>query len=209
MNSAARHSVARRGLTLVELLIALMITAMMGLAIGSMMTMVGSASGRDSAERTALLRAHAGQVRLRAYMDNALSILQHDEDSQATAIWLYDKLVADSVNLREVRLITVADGLVTVEWVAFPENWSQAMQDSADVVLPGDSDFFAAMAAQRALGQTRTTTLLNHVQDASWALSAASPQDAERARLTLTLDAEGSPVQALYAFGLKDHTIPD
>ncbi len=200
---------ARRGLTIIELLIALAITAMMGLAIGSMMTTVGSATGRDSAERTALLRAHAGQVRLRAYMDNALSILQHDDEADAAVIWLYDHLTEDSVNLREIRLIAVADGAITVEWVAFPENWSEAMKDAADVVLSPGADFFATIAAQRALGQTRTTTLLNHVEEASWALNAPSPQNATRARLALTLDAQGSPVEAYYAFGLKDHAFPN
>lgn len=209
MTPQPRHPAVRAGLTLVELLIALMITALMGLAIGSMMTTVGAATGRESAERAALLRAHAGQVRLRAYMDNALSILQHDDDNDAAVIWLYDNLVQDTVNVREIRLITVDEGEITVEWVQFPDNWTDIMRDAADTVLPPAADFFAAMAAQRALGQTRTTTLLSHVQDAAWTLSASPAQSATRARLALTLDAQGSPVQTLYAFGLKDHAIPN
>jgi hypothetical protein len=206
---ATRTTRAPLGLTIIELLIALVITAMMGLAIGSMMSMVSAVSDSDRAERTALLRVHAGQVRLRAYMDNALCALQHDADDGVAAIWLYDLLTEDSVNLREIRLLTVADGAVTVEWVSFPDNWNDAMKDAADVVVPAGADFIAAIEAQRALGYTRTTTLLSDVQDAAWSFSDKTVLESPRARLDITIDADGEAVQALYAFGMKDHTLPE
>ncbi len=198
-----------RGLSLIELMIALIITAMMGLAIGSMMSMVGAVSDSDRIMRSALLRAHAAQVRLRAYMDNALCVLQHDADANVAAIWLYDQLSPDSVNLREIRLITVSGGAVTTEWVSFPDNWTDTMKDAADVVLAPSADFIAAIAAQRALGYTKTTTLLSDVDAGAWAFSEKTTQQSKRARLELTIDAEGEAVDSLYAFGLKDHTLPE
>jgi len=201
---------ARPGLTLIELLIALVITALMGLAIGSMMTMVGSVSERDRTERAALLRAHAGQVRLRAYMDPALCVLQHDEDDHAAVVWLYDMNGAEAVNLTELRLIGVNDdGELTVEWVKFPENWTELQLIAADLTVPAGSDFAGAIALQRGLGYTRTTTLLTGVSDAAWTFSEKTPPESSRVRLGLTLESGDASFGALYAFGLKDHAQPE
>ncbi|MBL0922122.1 MAG: prepilin-type N-terminal cleavage/methylation domain-containing protein [Phycisphaerales bacterium] len=204
-----RTNTMRRGLTLVELMIALVITAIMGLAIGSMMTMVSSVTDRERSERASLLRAHAGQVRLRAYMDSALCVLQHDSDNQSAVIWLYDKNAPGSVNLTELRLVSIEGDELQVEWVKFPENWSALQTDAADLVVPAGSNFALAIAAQRALGYTRTTTLLGDVAEASWTFSGKSVPESSRARLSLTLETEGQTYQAMYAFGLKDHAQPD
>ena len=75
-------------MTLAELLIATVITSMIGLAIASMMAAVsnGVTVRRDS--RTHVLRGHAAHTRLGAYVTDSNCVLDHADD--VLTIWLDD-----------------------------------------------------------------------------------------------------------------------
>ncbi|TVQ64965.1 MAG: hypothetical protein EA379_00560 [Phycisphaerales bacterium] len=211
--SAARTNARRgaRGMTLIELTLALIVTAMMGLAIASMMAMVGSVAQTDRDGRSVMLRAHAGQTRLGVYMGHALCALQHAPERHALAVWLHDKNAPGAVNLTEFRVVwhDPVSGSLSVERVAFPDHWSEMMKEQADVPLAKTTDFVSVMQTQRSLGFTKTTTLLDNVWTAQWTLSAAPAQDAHRVRLAMTLGVdEERSVPALFAFGFAGHKPP-
>jgi len=98
---SVRH---RAGLTLVELLLAVAITALIGGAISIVMTAAGQNLTRVSEVRSALQRAHATHARLRAYTDASFCILEEDS-AQGVAVWLHDERTGGTINLSELRIL--------------------------------------------------------------------------------------------------------
>lgn len=201
---------SRPGLTLLELLIAVSITVIAGLALTTVLTTIARGMTSSTESRSALQRAHAAYVRTRAYSDPALCLLQHDPD-QGFAIWLNDAKVNNVVNLREFRCFWFhADTQsITIERVEFPEQWSEELKVSSDIALDKDHDFLAEMEVQRGLGNTVSETLCDGVRNWSVAHDAVSAQDAGLFRLTLTMnDGSDEPPQILAVHGFVGHQPP-
>ena len=198
----------RRGVTLLELMLALSVTAMVGLGVASMLSMISSSTRNAREARSLLLRAHAGQIRLRSYLDSSLRMLGYDA-AQGLAIWLHDQRTVDSVNLSEVRVFWYDGGARTlsVEWVSFPEAWTELQIQAVDTVVPDGSDYFAVMEAQRAAGMTATLEL---VEDVTWlGMSFDVPTITDATRMTmemeLAMDDEDGRKRTLSTFGLANH----
>jgi len=209
-SSTIRRPVAQRGLSVVELLIGIAITAMVALAIGAMLTMVAKASARSRDDQSILMRAHLAQSRLRAYAEPALCVLSVDP-AQGVAIWLQDPTPGLTVNLTELRVLWFDSSTqqVYIERVEFPTNWTPLMKQQADVALPKTSDFFATMLAQRAAGMTVTDTLLDTVSTFDLSYTGATAQASDHVRFALTLISDAGDPRLLYvAVGLSNHTEP-
>lgn len=201
----------RRALSSVELLIALVIVALIALSTGGMLTAVARATEADREGRTMLMRAHAAQVRLRAYVDPALCVLQHDADNGAVVVWLHDERDVGQVNLTEIRLIArdVSENRLVVERVSFPEEWSEAQVELVDVTVAADSNFFTAIATQRALGFTSIQAVASGVQSVSWSFDQAEIQGAKSGMLAMAVGPEElAPTDLRFVFGLGNHTQP-
>lgn len=201
----------RRALSSVELIIALVIVALIALSTGGMLTAVARATESDRASRTLLMRSHAAQVRLRAYVDPALCALQHDGQSGSLALWLHDDRDVGQVNLSEIRLIAhdQAESRLVVERVSFPEGWSEQQVEAADVALGAGADYFAAVAQQRALGFTSLQVIASAVQSAAWSFSDETPSEARSGMLALAVGpSAGEPTDLRFVFGLPNHTQP-
>lgn len=203
-----------RALTLVELLLALSVTALAGMATASMLSMVGTVAQADREGRSTLLRAHAAQTRLRAYFEPSLCLLQNDTTRSALAVWLSDPRGPETVNLTELRVLwfdSVARTVV-VERVEFPAGWPQVTKDSADVPLLKSSDFVSVMLAQRALGRTVRQTLVERAWSLSWAFDTAAGQPttpAKRVRATIQLGVDAANARTLlFTFGLAGQRAP-
>jgi len=200
----------RRGLTLLELLLALAITACIGLAMGTVLTAAARGMTMATSGRSALQRVHAGCVRLRAYTDPAFCLLQHDPQ-RGFAIWLHDQKPGLKINLREVRAFwfNTDDGTLIVERVSFPEEWPEEMKDEFDVALLEGSDFLFEMETQRQLGYTIQEVLTDGMESFELGHDAVSIESARRFRLLFTptgADDSGEPVLAVFAF--QNHMEP-
>jgi len=199
-----------RGLTMLELLLAVVVTSFVGLALSTAMTATARGITGAGSARSALQRAHAAYVRLRAYTDPAHCLLQHDPE-RGFVVWLDDSRPTGTVNLSEMRVFWVkpAQGVITVERVAFPPEWPQALVETLDVVVPTASDFFTVIADQRALGNTTEETLVDGVQAIELIYGEADPVDAVRFRARLTMDAGTEDAQpVLMALGMRSHQAP-
>lgn len=199
-----------RGFTVLELLLALTVTAFVGLGISSMLEMVRAGAAGELDRRSILLRAHAAQRRLRAYISPALNIPQMD-GARGFVLWLHDEKPADNIHLTELRVVwfDAATELISVERVEFPETMSQALKDQLDIAYPATSDFFTLMEDQRALGNTTTEILVDEVMALGIELSDPTPGDATRIYLTLTLrDSMDEEYDVLLATGLPNHIQP-
>lgn len=201
---------ARRGLTLLELMIAVAITVVAGLALSTVLTTMARSITGNADARSALQRAHAAYVRLRAYTDPGLCLLQHDPD-RGFAVWLDDAKAGNSVNLLELRAVWLdnTDSTVTIERVEFPEAWDDDLKDDNNVELSAGADFLSEMLAQRDKGYTKTEVLSDRTLAATLAHDAASAQQAATFRLSLTMD-DGSPAppQVLTVHAFPNHTEP-
>jgi len=197
----------RRGVTLLELMLAISITAMVGLGVASMLSMVSSSTQSSRDARSLLLRAHAGQIRLRSYLDTSLCLLQYDE-AQGLAVWLHDQRTLESVNLSEIRVFWFDEvaGTLTVEWVNFPENWTELQIQTFDTTVPAGSDFFLEMEAQRAAGMTATLELIEGLTWHEMTFDNAVITDATRMTAQMEFEvAEGDRRRTLSTFGLANH----
>lgn len=204
----------RRALTLVELMLSLAILAVAGLALSSMLAMVGTATQTDREGRSMLLRTHAAQTRLRAYLEPALCVLQHDPIRGVLVVWLADTRAPNIVNPTEARALwfdPIAKTLI-VERVEFPEAWSQTQKDAADVNTPASADFAAAFVAYRAAGYTRQETIARGIGGLAWAFNVpalSSVQGATRVRATLSMARTDNTLQDfVIASGLAAYRVP-
>ena len=123
----------RRGLTLLEMILAIGITATIGAAIASMMAAVSNGlTSRDDGRRTAVQLATT-QVRLAAYIAPSRCVL--DKSDSAITIWFDDNRESNTVHASEIRWLEFDDfnNTFVVKFVDFPEAWSQSMIDAADI----------------------------------------------------------------------------
>lgn len=185
------------------------ITGFIALGIASMLTMVGSASLNARSERAALMRSHLAQMRLRAYTEPALCVLQSDPD-EGVMIWLHDDNPGEKVNFTELRMLWFdpENRTVGVERVKFPDNWTPEMIDAADAVIPKNSDFFSLLGAFRDMGLTVTETLLEEVTafDLAWS---GAVQAAQSVRFDVSLEKDAtSDCQTYVVVGIPAHTEP-
>lgn len=200
----------RRGLTVLELLLAVAITAIVGMAIATVMTTVSRGMTSAGEARSALQRVHAAHVRLRAYTDSARSVLAYDPD-RGFALWLHDDRPGGAVNLSELRVFWFDAGAqrIRVERVKWPEEWPAELVEAADIELSPSADFFAEMEQQRALGYTEVGTIADGVTDAEMAFNESPVNRANRARMTLRVAvADNESQDVLLAFGFPNHAEP-
>ncbi len=208
------------GVTLIELLLAIAITAMIALGVASMMTAVSTVAETDREARSALLRSLAVREAMRAYVEESLCVLQISADNHTVAIWLEDDSSPGLVNLTELRLLRFepATNTIVSERITFPDAWHPVAKQQADAIVSKAMDPIATMKAYADLSMTTTTTLASGIADAEWSLSDATAYDATRARLWFELlapaaaaadpaDVPATPM--LVAFGLPEHRSPD
>ena len=204
---------APRGMTLLELLIALVITAVISLTIAAVTTAIARGVDAENEGRSALQRTVAAHSRLRTYIHPSRCFLDADA-SRGFVVWLSDTRVNNRVNLSEVRVFWFnpedPDGDLTVEWAKWPEEWDEQALASADTELTGADDLFDAMEALRGQGHTGSAVLADRVESLAVEFDTQTIEEAERVRLAMTIDAgESGPSGILMAFGLTGHAMPD
>ena len=136
----------RRGLTLLEMILAIGITATIGAAIASMMAAVSNGlTSRDNGRRTAVQLATT-QIRLAAYIAPARCMLSKSDD--AFVIWLDDSRESGTVHASEIRWLSYNDSNDTfvVKFVDFPEGWSELMLETADIECDRSTNYESLLA---------------------------------------------------------------
>jgi pilin/secretion family protein with methylation motif len=205
------HRTSRRaGLTLLELIIAIAITSMIGLGISSMLTMVAQGTSADQDRRTSVIRVHALNVRLRAYLSDALNFLQHDS-RKGIVVWIHDIGSDRYVHLTELRVLwwDSVNGTLSSERIEFPSNWSAYQVQIADLAVPASTDFFSLLNSYRASGYTVTEMLLDNIETLSFNFNNPNTQLATQVEVSLLERAsQDAQLDALQTFGLPNHTIP-
>jgi len=205
-----RTHTARRGLTVVELMIALAITVVIGAALAAVMTTISSVTAFDRDARTASLRAHAVQIRLQAYSESGLCVLQSNVDGEFV-VWLEDADSSGSVNPTEARVFrTNRAGELICEWYTPPAELTPEELADADTPVPAATDFFTLMDAYRAAGQTSQTVLADGLSDLTLAFDTATPPEADRFRYMFRQSFQSGTISDnLIALAFPNHTTPE
>ena len=154
----------RRALTLLELMLALSITAMVATAISGMMSAVitGVSTRRDN--RSLMIRANAAQTRLAAYIAPSRSVL--DATDSDLVLWLEDARESGTVHATEIRWLKfdAIEGTIDVYFVDFPDSWQQTAKDLADRQYAADANWKMVLDAYQSNGWISTLCLVDGLE---------------------------------------------
>ena len=199
----------RRGLSLLETMFAISITALIGAAIATMMVAVsGGLTSRDDGRKSAV-RLAMSQVRLGAYIAPSRCLLSN-EDSEL-ALWFEDSRESGTVHASEVRWIRfdTSDETIAVHFVDFPDNWSQSMIDAADIectAMTGYAALLNGLSAQDLIG---VLPLVDGVDSCTFWAEGSEPLASQRLGAYFTLQTTTSnQTEALVDETIRLHQPP-
>ena len=198
----------RRGLSLLELLMAVIITAMVGVGIAGMLGAVSSGVGTRKDNREIMVRSHAAQCRLAAYLAISQCVLA-SSGSEIT-IWLADSRQSNTVHASEVRWLRFnsVTGEFTVDYVDFPAGWTKTASELADLEYPSDTNWETVRAYYSSKGLLTSRAL---VDDLLTVAIRRDHNDAMAARhITFDLEFEGEnvPVPVQVSGTIQNHAPP-
>jgi prepilin-type N-terminal cleavage/methylation domain-containing protein len=177
----------RRAMTLVELLIALVIMAILSGAVSAMIFATSRATEDRTDVRHAVVQAHQVEARLADKLRAAAAFLA--QDATHLVYWRGDTNEDDVVNLAELGMIEYVAGTTTLNLyeVVWPTGWSQDQINTANVTLTSSSNFLQAVATAQAGGYFPAQTINPHVSSATITLNNVDPQLARLVTLRLVL----------------------
>jgi type II secretory pathway pseudopilin PulG len=207
MNLRKRQSI-RRGLSLLELLQALTITGLVAVAVSGMMAAVttGVTTHRDN--RAVMVSASAASARLNAYINTARCVL--DKTSDSLVIWHNDDRVSGTVHATEIRWITYddAEGAITVTFVSFPEEWTEAARDLADAEHAASSNWSDVLAGYEAAGHTTTFAIVDMLDDVTISTDEADAGDVQHMNFDLSFQTTAGTMNVHVAATIRLHKVP-
>jgi type II secretory pathway pseudopilin PulG len=196
-------------LTTLELMIALTITVTTGMAMTAVLTAAGGSMTRTSAERSAMQRAAVLHHRLRAYVVDALSVLQSDD--RGLAIWLVDDNSNERVEMSELRVLWLdaEEQSLTLERVTWPADMTPAEIDAADTTLAGVDDPFEMMVVFRRMGFTEQSLFAHGVAGLAAVGNESQLQASQRIAFTVEMASELNERESvLLSLGLPNWRAP-
>ncbi len=184
----------RRGLSLLELMLALSITAMVATAVSAMMSAVvtGVSTRRDN--RSLMVRANAAQTRLAAYITPSRAVL--DATGSDVVLWLEDARDGGTVHATEIRwlLHDASQGTIDVCFVDFPDSWKQTAKDLADRQYSQDADWTAVLESYRSNGWVSNLPLVDGLESATVRIDADQPLDSRHVEYQLDFSTSNGSV---------------
>jgi len=174
--------------TLVELLIALIITSMLALGVASILYAASYGTSSRREVRRMVVRTEQLRARLDDAVRNARAVLA--SGNAYIVLWIGDTRRNNQVNLSELQLIELASGSTQLKSyeTQFPGGWTEAQIEAADTAYAAGSDFAAVAQAAKQGSYFPGTTWAGGISDFSVTLDHGTPVQARMAtwRLTLT-----------------------
>ncbi len=198
----------RRGLSLLEMLLALSITALIAVGISSMISAVTSGVGTRRDLRTTMVRANAAQTRLAAYIVPCRTVLA--SNGSDLVLWLNDSRESDSVHATEIRwlLFDADQGAIDVHFVDFPDAWTQTAKDLADTEYSADADWDAVLTQYQTNGWVTAVRLADGLDSAWVSTDAAVPMDSRHIIFELGFQTDDGPVPVRVPATVRLHQPP-
>jgi type II secretory pathway pseudopilin PulG len=196
-------------MTLIELLLSLSITGMVGAAIVAMLGAVSTGAGSRRDNRSAMVQAAAARSRLGAYIAPARCVL--GVSGSNLALWLDDSRESGTVHGSEIRWLRfdTATSTVSVSYVRFPDGWSQAAQNLADDEHAAASNWDTVLASYTAQGHIDTLTLMDRVDSVDIQLDDTDAQDARHLIFQLGLATDAGSLIVCVPATVSQHQQPE
>ncbi len=214
---AARSPHRAAGLTLVELLVSVAITAIVGAALATLLHAVARATETGMQTREVVIRAHAIDSRVSLYTDSCLALLDVQDDGNGFVLWLSDTRESGTVHATEIRwLIYDPDAnTLIVRYVEFPEGWTQELKDLWDqeyvaaAYAAGDA-WWSVLSDYEALGYTESVLIGDGLGGVEVTIAADDEYDADHMRITYLFGDEASDEgRVLTVASFEDHLQPE
>jgi len=198
----------RRGLTLLELMLAIVISAMVAGAIAGMLGAVSSGVSTRRDNREIMVLAHSAQCRLSAYLGTSRCVLAISGGD--LTLWLDDSRASGTVHASEIRWLRFDPGAaaISVEYLSFPPGWTQTARELADNEYAADSDWEAVRAYYAAKGLLATRTLVDQVTSVSIDSDEKTTADAVHLIWQLSFDTGETTVAGPVSGTIQEHQAP-
>jgi hypothetical protein len=183
----------RRGLTFLEFILSLAITAMVALAITGMLTSVAMGQRLRRDNRAFVIRTHALKSRLSAYIAPCRSFLMCNGTD--LVVWFDDSRESNSVHASEVRwlIFDSVNGTLEVHYVSFPADWTEVAKALEDQEYPYDANWSAVHSSYEAVWITTDE---------------AAPVDSRQVVYDLGFDTEGEALPQSVSATIFRHLPP-
>ena len=199
----------RRGMSLLELMLALTVTALVAAAISGMMGALsaGVSSRRDG--RSVMVRASAAESRLSAYVAPCRCILSADPTS--LVLWLSDERESGTVHGAEVRwlLFDAGTGTLDVYYVKFPDGWAQAAKDLEDREHARDSNWMTVLNYYDSKTWIASFSLVDGLSSAAISTNHATALNARHVSMNLGFETETGMLETAVAATIRLHIPPE
>jgi hypothetical protein len=187
---------ACRGLTLVEMLLAMSGTGLVGVAIATMLVAVAYGTQSDKDMRTLVVKHKTLDARLSAAIRESQMVLDAGDDF--LVLWLYDTDESEAPDLSEIRRIEWAHGVLTAYQA--PDDLSDASDTS--YALTDDFDAITGAIQGSAIFPGRIWGV--GIVDLSIALNDIDPRAATLVSYRFTLQAGDLTDAAINAVALRN-----
>ncbi len=179
-SSAGTASRSRRAMTLMELLIALSITAVVCSILAVLINATAMGTNDQSDGRRSLVRLQAIKASLEDEFVNVRAILA--TGSNYVVYWVGDQpgvptSANNAVNISELRLLEVdtTTGNLNVYFVKWPAGTSNSTIISTDQTYPASTSWYATCAALKATNYYPMTTIATGATSMAISLDSATP----------------------------------
>jgi len=201
-------TMTRRGLTALELLLAISITCLITLGIASMLAAVAQGTEYDKFQRETIVRSQALNVRLGSYVTPSLCIL--DNTNESLVLWLNDNREGETVHATELRWIdyNAATDTVRLHLVDFPEEWSQSERDENDAELEKTTDWWTVLSDYQTLGYILKNRLSGEVETFLVERNLKSEQGVRVVTFTITYSDQTGAQTVVLEAGVREYKEP-
>lgn len=198
----------QRGLTLLELLLAMSGLGLVGLAVAGLTTAMVSGTNTRNDLRELVVKHKAISARMTAAVRSSSQVLAVQDGW--VLLWVYDTRDDDLPNVSELRLIERdAEGVLGSYMIVWPSDWTEEEIAALDIALPLDTDWStvaAAMRTPRVEGQPgfERTTWARNVTRLALGIDAPNPQQAKLVSFQIDLSAGSFTDVVIGAAGLRN-----
>ncbi|MHC4080538.1 MAG: PulJ/GspJ family protein [Planctomycetota bacterium] len=198
----------RRGLTFLEFILAMAVTALVALAITGMLTSVAMGQRLRRDNRAFVIRTHALKSRLSAYIAPCRSFLTCNGTD--LILWFDDSRESDSVHASEIRWLTfdATEGKLAVHYVSFPEGWTDVAKALEDQEYPYDADWSTVYSSYDAKDLIASYTLLDGLASVSVTTDEADPLDSRQVFYDFGFETDGEALPQTVSATIFRHLPP-
>lgn len=177
------------GLTLVELMLSLTITAIVGVAISSMLVATSRATATSSDGRSLLVRHRIISARMNASVRQSTMVLE--TGSTYVVLWRGDSDSSGAPNMTELQRIELSSGsIISYRW-SLPAGWSDVAKAAADTAYNLNSNFNTATNTLKSSAYCTTEVWTTGVTAWSLTLDSATAQNASLLSYRVTIQLPG------------------